>query len=68
MTRTISPAEWAQYERDGYLRLGRLLTDLELAALQERIDAIMLGQAAVPYARMLMQLDSDSGKYEEAGV
>jgi len=35
--------------------------------MQERIDAIMLGKAAVNYERMLMQRDSDSGRYEDAG-
>jgi len=68
MNRIISDAQWAQYDRDGYLRLGRLLTGADLAALQQRINDIMLGKAAVQYDRMLMQLDSDSGKYEDAGV
>jgi hypothetical protein len=61
-------ARWARYERDGYLRLGRVLGDEDLRALQERIDAIMLGQAELAYDRLLMQLDSADGKYENAGV
>jgi hypothetical protein len=61
----VSEAEWRQYERDGYLRLGRVLEAEDLAALQQRIDQIMLGEAPVEYDRMLMQLDSSTGNYGE---
>jgi phytanoyl-CoA hydroxylase len=64
---SITPAQWAQYERDGFIHVGKLLSDADLAALQQRIDDIMLGKAKVDYERMLMQLDSESGKYEDAG-
>ena len=63
----LTDAQWAAYQRDGYLRLGAVLADADLRALQQRIDDIMLGRADVDYNRMLMQLDSDSGKYEDAG-
>ena len=63
----ITNSQWADYERDGFLHLGKLLSDADLAALQQRIDDIMLGQAAVDYDRMLMQLDSTTGKYNDAG-
>ncbi len=63
----IAEADWAAYERDGWLKLGRVLDDAELADFQARIDAIMLGTADVPYDRLLMQLDGASGKYEDAG-
>ncbi len=63
----LKQEQWQQYERDGYVKLGRVLEDRDLAALQERIDQIMLGQARLDYSRLLMQLDSDSGKYEDAG-
>ncbi|MCG3146614.1 MAG: hypothetical protein PCFJNLEI_00047 [Verrucomicrobiae bacterium] len=68
MTIFISAQQWAQYERDGFLKLGQVLNPAELHALQQRIDDIMLGKARVDYDRMLMQLDSESGKYEDAGV
>jgi hypothetical protein len=45
-----------------------VLSDEELAALQQRIDDIMLGRADIDYGRLLMQLDSETGKYEDAGV
>ncbi len=67
MSRAITNTQWAQYERDGYLKLGRLLSDTELAALQQRIDDIMLGRAHIDYDRVLMQLDSTTGKYNDAG-
>lgn len=65
---TLTDAQWREYEQNGYLRLGTLLDTEELAALQARIDAIMQGTAPVPYDRMLMQLDSETGRYEDAGV
>lgn len=63
----LTDEQWSRYEREGYLRLGRVLDAGDLAALQDRIDAIMLGTAPVDYDRMLMQLDSTTGKYEDAG-
>lgn len=68
MTTTLTDEQWAQYEQDGYLRLGKLLSDEDLRALQDRINAIMLGTADVEYDRFLMQLDSADGKYEHAGT
>lgn len=65
---TLTDAQWNQYEEQGYLRLGRVLDNDPLRTLQERIDAIMLGTADVDYDRMLMQLDSESGNYEDAGA
>jgi phytanoyl-CoA hydroxylase len=68
MTRTqfLAPGEWDFYDKHGYLNLGRLLDHDDLRALQRRIDDIMLGRAPIDTSRLLMQLDSDSGKYEDA--
>lgn len=63
----ITTQQWQEYERDGFLRLGRVLDAASLKALQDEIDAIMLGQANLDYNRILMQLDSETGKYEDAG-
>lgn len=63
----LTEQQWQQYDREGYLKLGQIVSDDDLAQLQQRIDDIMLGKAPVPYDRLLMQLDSDTGKYEEAG-
>ena len=67
VTTNLTAPQWAQYAQDGYLKLGRVLNDDDLSALQTRIDDIMLGRAALDYSRILMQLDSADGKYENAG-
>lgn len=64
----LTDAQWRSFEADGYLRLGRLLDDDGLRVLRERLDAIMLGTADVPYDELLMQLDSSSGAYADAGA
>src|SRR5437016_3085925 len=63
----INEIQWRQYEEVGYLNLGKVATDQELAALSQRIDDIMLGRAPLDYNRLMMQLDSTSGKYDDAG-
>lgn len=63
----ISDADWQTFEAQGYLNLGRVLSDEDLAALQRRIDDIMLGRARIDYERLLMQLDSTTGEYSDAG-
>ena len=68
MPNFITQEQWNQYEELGYLKLGQVLTDEGLLALQERIDAIMLGTAPTDTNRLLMQLDSPDGQYENAGV
>jgi phytanoyl-CoA hydroxylase len=65
MPNKISEFQWQQYDRDGFLKLGPVLSAEDLEALRRRIDEIMLGTARLDYRRILMQLDSDSGKYEE---
>jgi len=64
----LSEEQWSQYFRDGYIRLGKVLSDEELQSLQQRIDEIMLGKADVDYDRMMMQLDSATGDYGDAGA
>jgi len=59
---------WREYQDQGYLKLGKLLSAGDLQALTARIDQIMMGEAELDYSRILMQLDSDTGKYEDAGV
>ncbi|MBI1927688.1 phytanoyl-CoA dioxygenase family protein [Candidatus Poribacteria bacterium] len=61
---TFGPQEQARFMDQGYLRLGKLLSDEGLAVLQQRIDDIMLGN--VPYEKMRFQLDSDTGVYSDA--
>lgn len=67
MTLYLSDEQWCRYTTQGYLKLGKLLDDEQLKALQGRINALMLGQAEVDYDRLLMQLDSEDGAYDKAG-
>jgi hypothetical protein len=64
----LSEEQWAQYFRDGFIRLGKVPGNDELQQLQSRINAIMLGEADVDYDKMLMQLDSATGEYGAAGA
>ena len=60
----ITDEQLRRFRDEGYLRLGRLLDDQELAALQARIDRIMLGTADAPYDLMLMQLEPSTNPPE----
>ena len=62
---SITECEWEFFQEQGYLPLGRVLTDQALARLQGRIDEIMLGRASINYDRLMMQLDSDTGHYSD---
>lgn len=64
----VTDEQWNQFQAEGYIKLGKLLSAGELHQLQQRIDEIMLGKASVPYEQMLMQLDSSTGQYHDAGV
>ena len=61
----LTEQQWSHYKDRGFLRLGRTITDEELAALRKRIDEIMLGTAQVDYERMMLQLDSETGAYAD---
>ncbi len=60
-TEALSVAEWALFEAEGYLRLGRIASEEHLSRLQRRMDDIMLGR--VRYKEMYFQLDSATGAY-----
>jgi phytanoyl-CoA hydroxylase len=57
-------APLAQLARDGYAHLGRALDDEGLALLRERAEDLMLGR--VTYPGMFFQMDSETGRYEDA--
>jgi hypothetical protein len=67
MLQSITDSQWDEYEGKGYLKIGSIPKS-SLQAMQTCLDEIMLGKAAVDYDRMLMQRDSDTGRYEDAGV
>ncbi len=56
----ISDQQWWQYHQEGYLNLGKIIDDVALKGLQQRIDDIMMGK--IPFDGY-MQLDK-GGAYE----
>jgi hypothetical protein len=64
----LSGDQWKHLDEHGWVKLGRVLSATQLKVLQQRIDAIMLGKAkGLEYEKMLMQLDSPTGRYEDIG-
>lgn len=61
MSEMLTKEDWHRFEMEGYVRLGKLLTDSELSALAERIDSIMLGTADLDYSRLMMQREAGEG-------
>ncbi len=53
----------ADFARDGYARLGRLMSDDGLAALRRRADDRMMGR--VPDPGLFFQLDTETGSYDD---
>lgn len=58
MTSTLTDAQWAAFDRDGYVVIDAVASESELAALNARLDDIMDGK--VRYESLLMQLDPNS--------
>lgn len=67
MLTELTNAQWEEYETEGFLRLGRVLNDVELVTLQQRMNDIMLGKAPLDYDRIMMQLDRDPANNNEPG-
>ncbi len=68
MVEGLTKSQWDEYNENGFLNLGSLLSDHDLEALRSEIDGLMLGTAKADYDQLLMQLDSETGRYEDAGV
>jgi phytanoyl-CoA hydroxylase len=62
----ITQEQWQHFEQHGYVKLGQVDAE-ELAALQQRIDDIMLGTAEIGYERVMMQLDRADGPDSKPG-
>jgi hypothetical protein len=56
-------APLAEYAREGWARLGRVLSDEGIAALRERADDLMLGRVA--YDGLFFQADTTTGRYDD---
>ena len=52
------------FEEHGWARLGRVMSDAALVALRERAEDLMLGR--VTYPGMFFQMDSATGRHEDA--
>lgn len=61
---SLTEEEWDKFQRDGYLHLGKLISNEELEKLKHRIDDIMLGN--IQYDNLIMQLDP-GGSYGQTG-
>jgi hypothetical protein len=55
------PRVLADFARDGYARLGRLMSDEGLESLRGRADDLMMGR--VPDPGLFFQLDTETGSY-----
>ena len=62
---TTTDSQWETFKKQGFVRLGRVVSDEELEGLRLQIDEIMLGKADVPYEKMMMQLDTQTGEYKD---
>jgi phytanoyl-CoA hydroxylase len=69
--RLISDAQWDHFMTEGYVVLPPeqvfAAWESDIKALQDRLDEICMGTAKVPYGQMMMQLDSTTGEYGQAG-
>ena len=62
MEQHITDAQWEHFWENGYVRIGQVASDAELADLQQHMDDIMLGKAPLDYDKIMMQLDREPGK------
>lgn len=62
----ITDEQWQTFQDQGYAHLGRADAD-EIAALQQRIDDVMMGTADIDYDRVMMQLDRADGPDSRPG-
>jgi len=60
---TYSTRQHSQFEKDGYLRLGRLLSSDDLSDLRTRIDDLMLGNRIIDGITFQLD-DSHSNRYK----
>jgi len=70
----ITPEQWNLFLERGWVVLskdqvfGKNDGDEQFELLRQEMDSIMLGEADVPYDKLMMQLDSTTGNYEDAGA
>ena len=57
----LTDADWENFRRDGFLHLGQVLSDSEVAGLQAHVDLLVRGQAAHP---AIQPQPEGGGRYE----
>ena len=62
---TFTDQDRSQFNDQGFIRLGKIISDETLTQMQEQINNIMLGN--IQYPDMMMQLDSNTGDYGDLG-
>jgi hypothetical protein len=62
VSHTLTEQQWSDYQRDGFLHLGPLVSDAELTGLRDRADDLALGRLTRPEVRF--QRDT-GGRYED---
>ena len=63
---TLTQQQWQDFQEQGYVHLGTAAAE-ETAALQQRIDDIMMGTADIDYDKVAMQLDRADGPDSKPG-
>jgi len=59
----LTAEQLEEFDRKGFLRLGKVATQEEVAAVRQRMDDIMHGR--VPVEGIYFQMDTESGAYED---
>jgi len=63
----ITSEQWRHFQDEGYAVLNFRPSPSQLRRMQDEIDAIMLGTTSIDLDRIMMQLDSTTGKREDVG-
>lgn len=64
----LTPEMLKTYQKQGFVKIGKVIDENQIAILGNRLNQIMLGDADTPYQTLMMQLDSPTGLYEDAGT
>lgn len=60
----LSPEQWSEFWKNGFVKIGRTLTDEELRSLKQRINDIMSGK--IKYGdKLLMQVDQSKHQNDD---
>lgn len=64
---TWNERTYQEFLENGYVYIGNIAESELFKRLENKINDIMLGKAKIEYEKLLMQLDSENGAYENAG-